>query len=142
MAMMVRDFGNKIKNIFNPSYVKKHEVERGYGNTRPSFSDKLCITDFSDKHSMFLLEDGISVGSAFELGSLAAESATSEQIEAVFKNVIDVFSHVVDVHDKNPWVMQIYVNDEFSLNSAFEAYTSYISESQKKDDYTAAYLDI
>lgn len=140
MGLLVRAL-DKFSELMSSNPVMKNDMENGYSDSNPSISDKLAITEFSDKHNVFLLEDGISVASAFELGSIAAENTTEEQIQAVFQKILDVFSYVVDLHEKNPWVMQIYVNDEFSLEPSFETYLSFISDEQKQNEYTKAYLE-
>ena len=71
--------------------------------------------DFCDDKNLFLLNDGISVGSGFELGSIAAEAASPEHLNHVCEKIRDTFAHVVPMHQQDPWVMQMYLQDEYSL---------------------------
>ena len=98
-----------------PAPIKKRDVAKGYHSTAPSLPDHLACMDYCDDKNLFLLNDGISVGSGFELGSIAAEAASPEHLNHVCEKIRDTFARVVPMHQQDPWVMQMYVQDEYSL---------------------------
>lgn len=123
-----------------PKGPKQKEMARAYKQIRPSIADRLCVVDFSDKHQVFLLEDGRSLGSGFEIGDIAADGVNQEVLQSVFQRVMDVFTYVLPLDDKHPWVLQVYVNDEFSLASTFDFYKQQVDARFINDEYTQAYL--
>ena len=123
-----------------PEGCKEKDVERAYKQKRPSIADKFSVVDFSDKHNVFLLEDGLSIGSGFEIGDIAADGVNEYALQSVFQRVMDVFSYVLPLEDENPWVLQVYVNDEFSLESTFDFYKQSIDKQFVDNEYTKTYL--
>ena len=109
---LIKQAANWLVGESNPSAPKVKEVAEGFKKSLPSLPDRLAIVDFCDEDNVFLLEDGVSVGSGFEIGDIPAESANQAHLDAVFKKVLDVFSYVVPLHSDNPWVMQLFVSDE------------------------------
>lgn len=99
----------------NKHAVHEKTVRAGYANTRPSLPDQFSVVDFCDEQQVFLFSDGISIGSGFELGDIPAEASPPEYLEAVHQKIRDTFASVVPLHQETPWVMQVFVNDEYSL---------------------------
>ncbi len=124
----------------NPEGMKEKEITKAYKQSRPSIADRLSVVDFSDKHHVFLLEDGLSLGSGFEIGDIAADGVNEKSLESVFSRVMDVFSYVLPLEEENPWVLQVYVNDEFSLKSTFDFYKQKIDKGLLDSPYTQTYL--
>lgn len=100
-------FGRK-KNICT-----KKDMVRRFISKAPSFPDQFSIIDFNDEENLFLLDDGVSVGSGLEISDLQTEAMPDESLEAVYKKITDTFSNVVPCHRISPWVMQIFINDEY-----------------------------
>ena len=124
-----------------PKGLKEKEIAKAYKQSRPSIADRLSVVDFSDKHHVFLLEDGLSLGSGFEIGDIAADGVNDKTLQSVFSRVMDVFSYVLPLDEVNPWVLQVYVNDEFSLESTFDFYQQKIDETLLDSAYTQTYLE-
>lgn len=124
-----------------PVGLKEKDVAKTYKQSRPSIADKLSVVDFSDKHHVFLLEDGVSLGSGFEIGDIAADGVNEKTLQSVFSRVMDVFSYVLPLDELNPWVLQVYVNDEFSLESTFDFYKQKIDKCLLDTPYTKTYLE-
>ena len=82
----------------NPNAVKETNVKAGYADRNPSLPDHLSVVDFCDENHVFLLSDGVSLGSGFELASIPAEAASHEHLEAVFSKIRDTFATVVPLH--------------------------------------------
>lgn len=118
----------------------KRAVERRYQSHQPELSKHLAFVDFCDEKNLFLLNDGVSVGSGFELGDISAEAASPEYIQAVFERVKETFSYVVPMYKDNPWVMQMFVADEFSLKPAFQHMKHAVDENIKDMPFTKDYF--
>lgn len=121
--------------------IKESRVKARYHNNRPSFVDEWSIVEFCEKNNLFLFNDGISVGSGFELGSIAAEAAAPDYLDAVFQKVRETFAHVLPLHQEDPWVMQMYVNDEYCLKAVSEHLRKHIEPSILSEPFTQDYLD-
>lgn len=124
----------------NPHACSKKTVKQGFSNTQPSFADRLNIADFDDNHQVFLLGDGKSLGSGFELGDIPAEAAAPSHLQAVFDKIRDTFASVVPLHAVDPWVMQMYVQDEYCLEPVMEHISHSIDEKTLHSPMTQDYL--
>jgi conjugative transfer ATPase len=122
------------------SAITEKEIKSGYNNPHPSLPDRLAFVDFCDQHNLFLLNDGISIGSGFELASIPAEAASSEHLEAVFNKIRDTFAAVVPLHQDDPWVMQMYVNDDYSLKPVLNHITQSLDPVIAQMPFTKDYL--
>ncbi|WP_058514858.1 conjugative transfer ATPase [Legionella santicrucis] len=120
--------------------IKESDIRKGYINPNPSLANHWAIADFCDEHQVFLLADGISIGSGFELASIPAEASSEEHLEAVFNKIRDTFTTVVPMHQQDPWVMQMYVNDEYALTPALKHITQHIAPNIAEAAFTQDYL--
>mgnify|MGYP004417256741 CR=1 FL=1 len=122
------------------SAITEKVIKSGYSNPQPSLPDQLAIVDFCDKQNLFLLNDGISIGSGFELASIPAEAASPDYLEAVFNKISDTFASVVPLHKEDPWVMQMYVNDDYRLKPVLNHIMQHISPAIAEMSFTQDYL--
>jgi conjugative transfer ATPase len=130
----------------NPHAVKEEAIKAGYADFNPSLPDQLSVVDFCDQNNLFLLSDGLSLGSGFELASIPAEATSPAHLEAVFSKIRDTFATVVPLHRDDPWIMQMYVNDDYSLkpvlNHVAQAIEPVIAETQFTQDYLTRLDDL
>ncbi|MBA2649338.1 MAG: TraC family protein, partial [Legionella sp.] len=124
----------------NKTVLTEQTIKKRFENHIPSFADQLAIVDFSDELNLFLLNDGISIGSGFELASIPAEAASISHLESVFKKIKDTFATVVPLHREDPWVMQMYVNDEYNLKPVLHHITKSIDPLIANTAFTRDYL--
>lgn len=124
----------------NPQAEQVKSVKKRFANPLPSFADKLAIADFDDEHNLFLLADGKSLGSGFELGDIPAEAAAPEYLQAVFNKVRDTFASVVPLHQADPWIMQMFVQDDYSLEPVIGHIKSHVDENLINSPMTEDYL--
>lgn len=124
----------------NPGTVREKDMKAGYANHNPSLPDHLSIVDFCDKHHVFVLADGVSIGSGFELASIPAEAASPEHLEAVFIKIRDTFATVVPLHKDNPWIMQMYMNDDYSLKPVLHHIQQHIEPHIAETPFAQDYL--
>lgn len=136
-----------MKNIFNwllgdhnLQAVPEKTVKKRFANPLPSFADKLAIADFDEALKIFLLADGKSLGSGFELGDIPAEAAAPEYLQAVFEKVRDTFASVVPLHQTDPWVMQMFVQDEYNLKPVIKHIKHHVDENMIDRPITQDYL--
>ena len=120
--------------------IKTRDIAKGYQPTGLSLPDHLACMDFCDDKNLFLLNDGISIGSGFELGSIAAEAASPDHLNQVFEKIRDTFAHVVPMHQQDPWVMQMYVQDEYSLTSVLKHMEQAIEPEHLQTAFTQDHL--
>ena len=120
--------------------LKQKEIADGYQTQYPSFSDLLAITDFCDERNLFLLNDGVSVGSGFELGSISAEAATPDYLQTVFTKIKDTFASVVPLYQEDPWVMQLYVSDDYTYQPILNHIEKCIAPEILNTPFTQDYL--
>ncbi|WP_167554615.1 conjugative transfer ATPase [Legionella israelensis] len=124
----------------NPQAELKTDVKKRFANPLPSFADRLAIADFDDEHNIFLFADGKSLGSGFELGDTPAEAAAPEYLQAVFSKVRDTFASVVPLHQTDPWVMQMFVQDDYSLIPVIDHIKSHVDNKLINSQITRDYL--
>lgn len=120
--------------------ITEKAIQKRFGNQQPSFSDQLAVVDFCDERNIFLLNDGISIGSGFELASIPAEAASLAHLESVFNKIRDTFAAVVPLHKEDPWVMQMYVNDDYSLKPVLRHIEKSIQPAIANTPFTQDYL--
>lgn len=115
------------------SVVRRRDIDRQY-QRRASFSDKLPWLEWSDDEDMVLLEDGQSVGAAFELKAIACEARPAEVIEKLHADLSRLLSKLLPLENENPWVMQLFVQDELSLEPVAKVLEHYIAARTGLDD--------
>ncbi len=124
----------------NLGSVDKKSVQKGYAPHRPSIADQFSVVDFCDEQQVFLFADGISMGSGFELGDISAEASPQTYLEIVHQKLTETFANVVPLYQKDPWVMQVFVNDAFSLTPVLKHIKNNISENILNTSFTQDYL--
>lgn len=116
------------------------DIKKRFENHNPSFANQLSMVDFNDELDLFLLNDGVSIGSGFELASIPTEAASSNYLQAIFNKIRDTFATVVPLHKNDPWVMQMYVNDEYSLKPVLNHLERSIAKDICDTSFTQDYL--
>ncbi|MFO8671920.1 conjugative transfer ATPase [Legionella pneumophila serogroup 1] len=124
----------------NKPALTQQSIKKRFENHNPSFANQLAMVDFNDELNLFLLNDGISIGSGFELASIPAEAASLEHLHAVFNKIKDTFATVVPLHKEDPWIMQMYVNDEYSLKPVLRHIQQSIAPEIAETSFTRDYL--
>ena len=81
----------------------------------PSFTDLLPWVEYNPESRTFLLEDGISLGALFELIPAGTEARTPEFMTQLRDAIQTALTDAIPEDDDAPWVLQVYVQDEPSL---------------------------
>ncbi|MFK4028494.1 TraC family protein, partial [Stutzerimonas balearica] len=92
----------------------------------PSFADMLPWVEYLPRSKTMLLEDGRSVAAFFELlpvGTEGRELAWLWQARDALENALqDSFDEL----DENPWVVQLYAQDEADWNNYLRSLANYL----------------
>ncbi|WP_419420698.1 conjugative transfer ATPase [Legionella sp. D16C41] len=141
MKQWLQSLNNWLIGEYSSSPVTEKAVKARYQNKLPSLPDQWAIVDFCDKENLFLLQDGVSIGSGFELASIPAEASSTDHLEAVFQKVKETFATVVPLYKEDPWVMQMYVNDDYCLKPVLKHIKQHVNSGLIDDSFTQDYCN-
>ncbi len=94
--------------------VTTRQVKRLYERP-PSFTDLLPWMEYNPASRTFLLEDGLSVGALFELTPAGTEARTRAFMSQLRDAIQTALTDAIPEEDDAPWILQVYVQDEPSL---------------------------
>jgi len=114
------------------------QVKNKYKMPR-SFTDMLPWVEYLPEFRCFLLDDYKSVGAIYDITPKACEGRPDEFLKKLQTDIQNVFSSVPE-RDQNPWVMQLYVQDDDSLLSSYDELEQSIPESIRETEYTQEWL--
>jgi TraC protein len=81
----------------------------------PSFTNQLPWLEYDPEHQVVLLADGHSIGVAFELRPVSTEARPDAWLLALRDKIQAALSSAIPEHD-DPWILQLYVQDETRLD--------------------------
>ena len=102
----------------------------------PSFTDLLPWMEYNPANRTFLLEDGISVGALFELTPAGTEARTQKFMTQLRDAIQTALTDAIPEEDDAPWILQVYVQDEPSLQGFRKAVADYAQPSARDTAYT------
>ena len=108
----------------------------------PSFTDLLPWVEYHPESRTFLLEDGISVGALFELEPVGCEARTPQFMNQLRDAIQTALTDAIPEEDDAPWVLQVYVQDEPSLQGFQKEIEAYAQPSAKDTAFTQHYMEI
>jgi conjugative transfer ATPase len=94
--------------------VTVEEVKKLYARA-PSFTNQLPWLEVDPEHNVVLLADGHSIGVAFELRPVSTEARPEAWLLTLRDKIQAALSSAIPEHD-NPWILQLYVQDETRLD--------------------------
>lgn len=118
--------------------VRSADVKRSYERP-PSFTDLLPWVEYIPESRAFLLEDGVSVGALFELEPVGTEARTDVFMAHLRDAIQTALTEAIPELDDAPWVLQIYVQDEPSLNQFQREVTAYAQPGARDTPFTRHY---
>ena len=116
-------------------------VRRQYQHP-PSFTDLLPWMEYLPASQAFVLEDGCSLGALFEVQAVGCEGRTPGFMEMLRDGIQTAINEALPERDEAPWIMQIYVQDEASLDSFTDSLEQYPSAEIRGSEYTRQYQTI
>ncbi|MBT2989932.1 MAG: conjugative transfer ATPase [Candidatus Thiodiazotropha sp. (ex Ctena orbiculata)] len=102
----------------------------------PSFTDLLPWMEYNPASRTFLLEDGISVGALFELTPAGTEARTPKFMTQLRDAIQTALTDAIPEEDDSPWILQVYVQDEPSLQGFRKEVANYAQPSARDTFYT------
>ncbi len=102
----------------------------------PSFTDLLPWMEYNPANRTFLLEDGLSVGALFELTPAGTEARTQKFMTQLRDAIQTALTDAIPEEDDAPWILQVYVQDEPSLQGFRKAVADYAQPSARDTAYT------
>ncbi|MCG7872675.1 MAG: conjugative transfer ATPase [Candidatus Thiodiazotropha lotti] len=92
--------------------------------------------EYNPASRTFLLEDGISVGALFELTPAGTEARTPKFMTQLRDAIQTALTDAIPEEDDSPWILQVYVQDEPSLQSFQKEVADYAQASARDTAYT------
>ena len=117
------------------------EYARMWDGPRHSIADYLPWVDFDDEQKVFELNDGVSVGAAFEVHQVNIEGKSTEFIEKVRKGLRRALNSVPQIHAGNPWIVQFYLQDE-PIESLVREMQRYAKPTVRDSQYSRDWFDL
>ena len=121
--------------------LKEGEVQRLYG--RPSsFIDKLPWYEFQSSSETILLDDGKSVGAAFDIVPIATEGRSYNWLQGRRDMIQDALQDCFEELPSGPWIIQQYTYDDDNMDEYINTLRNYPKDYCKDSSYTKEWLDI
>lgn len=106
----------------------------------PSFVDWLPWVEFLPESQTLLLEDGRSVGAVFELTPVGTEGRSTAFLERVRDTVTDALQDAFDEHERAPWVVQFFCQDEDDSEAWLASLAAYAAPEILDSAFTREWL--
>lgn len=106
----------------------------------PSFTDLLPWVEFLPKSQTMLLDDGQSVAAFYELLPIGTEGRESQWLQKVRDALENALQDSFDEEEKNPWVIQLYAQDETGWERYIHMLKTYVHNRAKETTFTEEYL--
>lgn len=109
-------------------------------STCQSFVDRLPWVEYQAQNQCMLLEDGVSVAGFFELTPLGTEGRESAWLNQARDTLENVLQDSFDELDNNPWVVQLYAQDETNWDHYLENLRQYLQPRAQGTAFSDFYL--
>jgi hypothetical protein len=110
------------------SLLRNAKVKRAYAYY-PSITEHLAVRDYDADSGLFLLQDNRSLGMGFKLKPIATESSPEKVLNVLCKKINTVIKTAIPQEKVNPWVMQVYVEDNPDINTLLQGLRSTLANS-------------
>ncbi|MFW7343917.1 conjugative transfer ATPase [Pollutimonas sp. H1-120] len=115
------------------------DEEALYG-VAPSFVELLPWVEYLPDSRCMLLEDGQSVAAFFELIPLGTEGREAAWLAQARDALENALQDSFDELDENPWVLQLYAQDETSFDEYLKTLQRYVQPRAQATPFTEFYL--
>lgn len=105
-----------------------------------SFTNELPWMEYQPEHQCFLLDDGISVGSLFKIRTVGSEARTQTFMKNTRNGLQEVINAIPEERG-NPWILQLYLQDEPDFGRLTDKIRNYVKPSAKETEFTDAFLE-
>lgn len=114
--------------------------EQALYHVAPSFTDLLPWVEYLPESQSMLLDDGQSVAAFYELLPIGTEGREADWLQHVRDALENALQDSFDEHETNPWVIQLYAQDETSWDNYLDTLENYIHPRAKGSAFTEFYL--
>lgn len=101
----------------------------------PSFTNHLPWLDVEPEQHLVLLSDGISLGLAFEAHPVSTEAKPDNWLRKLRDDIQGAISSSIPEQDE-PWVLQLYVQDELRLDALADEIAAYADPAVAQSQYS------
>ena len=119
-----------------------HADEQALYAKTPSFVDMLPWVEFLPDSQCMLLEDGESVAAFFELTPVGTEGREASWLKTVRDALENALQDSFDELEDQPWVVQLYAQDETNWVSYLSKLKAYIQPRAQGTAFTEYYLQM
>ena len=121
----------RIHDVSPRDMVTMDDQRRQYARKR-SFTDELPFIDFLPDETMFLLEDCHSVAAGFEFRTVNTEGLPLATLASLRDRTMRVLEDSIPKHKTNPWTVQIFFGNTYSLQGTVKAACDFKSKFTEK----------
>ncbi len=114
--------------------------EQALYEVAPSFVELLPWVEFLPQSKAMLLEDGQSVAAFYELVPLGTEGREPGWLAHARDALENALQDSFDELDENPWVLQLYAQDEPSFDQYMQTLRDYVQPRARDTAFTEFYL--
>jgi len=114
--------------------------EQALYDVAPSFAELLPWVEFLPQSKSMLLEDGQSVAAFYELVPLGTEGREPGWLAHARDALENALQDSFDELDENPWVLQLYAQDEPSFDQYMQTLRDYVQPRARGTAFTEFYL--
>ncbi|MBG5754437.1 conjugative transfer ATPase [Pseudomonas aeruginosa] len=114
--------------------------EQALYEVAPSFVELLPWVEFQPDSQSMLLEDGQSVAAFYELVPLGTEGREPGWLAHARDALENALQDSFDELDENPWVLQLYAQDETNFDQYMQSLRDYVQPRARNCDFTEFYL--
>jgi hypothetical protein len=114
--------------------------EQALYDVAPSFAELLPWVEFLPQSKSMLLEDGQSVAAFYELVPLGTEGREPGWLAHARDALENALQDSFDELDENPWVLQLYAQDEPSFDQYMQTLRDYVQPRARDTAFTEFYL--
>ncbi len=115
---------------------------RGLYERPPSFTDLLPWAEYDAGTRTFVLEDGLSAGALLEILPVGTEACTPRYLQQLHDAVQTALTDAVPEQAEAPWILQVYVQDEPSLQRFWAEIEAYAPPGVLDSDYSRYYREV
>lgn len=114
--------------------------EQALYDVAPSFVDRLPWTEYLEESQCLLFDDARSVAACFELYPIGTEGRDATWLEQARDAIENALQDSFDELEEQPWVVQLYVQDEASFEDYLQSLRAYLHPRARDSAFTAFYL--
>lgn len=124
--------------VHQSHHVTLNDEQKLY-DVAPSFVDMLPWVEYQPQSQSLLLDDGTSVAAFFELIPVGTEGREIQWLTQVRDNLENALQDSFDELDDNPWVIQLYAQDETNWDRYLDTLHSYIQPRARGTAFSTFY---